>query len=362
MKPLAGRAVLDLTKLLPGLYATLLLAELGAEVVKVEPPTGDPLRQLPPFLWSGQPAAFEALNRGTKSIALDLKDETDRKRFLHLAQRSDAVIEGFRPGVVKRLGVEYEAVKQQNPSSVYCALTGYGQTGPLHNHVGHDLNYAGLAGALGQTDQDRPALPGFQIGDINGGLFAALSVLGALWRREQTGEGQYLDISMTDCVAHGLGLHFAALVASDPTIKSPPLPLCGGYPFYNVYETKDGKWLSIGCLEPKFWAMLCGALGLDELIDQQFAEGSSRQKVVEALQDTFRSKSLKTWLDELDPMEVPIASVNTLREAMAHPQFQARGLFESTGVRSPIGFNQSPCSTTPAPKLGEHNEAFFGSM
>lgn len=349
MTPLQGKRVLDLTRLLPGPYATLLLAELGAEVLKIEPPQGDPLRRLPPYLSDGQSARFVALNRGKKSVVLDLKQAGDQEKFYALAAAADAVVEGFRPGVATRLGVDYDALIRIRPQIVYCSLSGYGQSGPYRNHVGHDLNYVGVAGMLGLSPH--PRIPGVQVGDLAGGMFAALGVVAALWAQEKNHQGQYLDVSLTDSALHWMGLHLAAGPSDGPQILS------GDYPFYSVYQTQDGRWLSVGCLEPKFWVALCERLGLGELVDQQFAEGKQRQRVYETLRDTFRAKPLAVWLKELDPTQIPVAPVHDVAGVLEDPQLKARGVLDPPGVRSPLAFSQNGRTLGPAPALGEHNDS-----
>lgn len=355
MQPLGGIRILDLTQLLPGPYATLLLADLGAEVVKVEPPGGDPMRLMPPFLSDGKSARFVALNRGKKSVALNLKDPADHAKLLSLVKTTGALLEGFRPGVMCRLRLDEPSLRALKPDLVYCSLSGYGQNGPYRDRVGHDLNYVGVAGLLSMTGAQQPAIPGVPVADLAGGMFAALRVLAAMWRQRQTGQGCYLDVSLTDSAFHWMLLHVAEAATTGEDPEPQEMPLTGGYPCYNVYQTQDGKWLTLGCLEPRFWEALCRALGLEALIPQQYAQGAQREAVFEQLRRLFRSKPLEAWLRELDPTRIPIGPVHGVCEALADAQVKARApaAFSPLGPRKAAGLER-------APALGEHNGQLLG--
>src|ERR1051325_8269833 len=237
--------VLDLSRMLPGPYASMMLGDLGAEIIKVEEPqAGDPTRHSPPLIGK-QSAAFQQVNRNKKSIALDLKQTEARDLFLRLAETSDVILEQFRPGVVDRLGIGYEVVKRLTPRVVYGALTGFGQTGPHRERSGHDMNYLALAGVLGLTtdERGRPVIPGVQIADLAGGMVAAFAILAALIARQRTGRGQYVDVSMFDVMLAMLAIPAAHHFAGKTIEVGGKYVLNGAYPFYNVYETSDGQYM-----------------------------------------------------------------------------------------------------------------------
>jgi len=359
---LKGIRVLDLTRLLPGPYATLLLADLGAEVIKIEEPgRGDPVRSLPPFV-GGESARFLALNRGKKSLTLDLKPEKGREIFLKLARTADIVIEGFRPGVVKRLGIDYEQIKRISPEIIYCSLSGYGQSGPYREHVGHDINYVARAGLLSLTGSDRPVIPGVPVADLSGAMFAAFSIISALFARERTKMGCYLDVSLTDAVISWLSLHLAETLVTGQPVRPNEQVLTGAFPCYALYETKDGRWLAIGALEEKFWRRLCEALDVPQFIPYQFA-GEEREEIFEKLREVFRSKTLSEWLDELYPTEIPIAPVLDLMEVVEDPHLRQRGLLERPGAAFPVGIRGvRRREDLPAPRLGEHTREILGGL
>lgn len=323
--------ILDLTRLLPGPYATQLLADMGAEVIKVEDPVvGDYAREVPPTGPDGVGVVFSAVNRGKRSVTLDLKSEEGREVFYRLVSEADAVVEQFRPGVAERLGVDFDTLEEHNSELVYCSLSGFGQTGPYRERVGHDLNYASIAGLVDMTrdgPDDDPTIPGVPVGDMAGGTFTALSVLGALLSNALgDGEGNYIDVSMTDAL-----LSFSQAVMPMALLGKDPRPgeteLTGEFPCYDVYETADGRYLSIAALEPKFWRELCRELDRPELEDQHRAEDpATRAAVRETLAETFRSAPLATWDSRLGDADVMFAPVKTPAEALEDPQVQHRGI------------------------------------
>jgi crotonobetainyl-CoA:carnitine CoA-transferase CaiB-like acyl-CoA transferase len=363
---LTGVRVIDLTRLLPGPYATQLLADMNADVVKVEDPdVGDYARSMAPKTPDGVGAIFAAVNDGKRSVTIDLKRDDGLAVFYELVADADVVIEGFRPGVAERLGVDDEAVREHNPDVVYCSLSGYGQTGPYRDRVGHDLNYASVAGLVDmtrtRTDGD-PAIPGYPIGDMAGGVFAAFSVVSALLGRSLGNRtGTSLDVSMTDAV-----LSFAQPVASAAFAGGDPRPreteLTGKLPCYDVYRTADDRYVSIAALEPKFWQNLCEALEHPDLVEKHHAEDDAvREAVRETLAATFRSQTQAEWEDELGDRDVMFAPVRTPKEAISDPHVTARGLVEDDGTSVPrIGFpaNASPPverdATSGLPGRGEH--------
>lgn len=367
---LRGARILDLSRLLPGPYATLLLADLGAEVIKIEEPgAGDPLRLTPPFIgnWG---AYFAALNRNKQSVILDLKTPTGREIFFKMATHADALLETFRPGVMERLGIDYDAVRRLNPKIVYCSLTGYGQTGPYRDRAGHDLNYVAVAGLLSLRGSEKPEIPGTPIADLSGGMAAALMILAALQRRERDGQGAYIDLSMTDVVFSWLAIHLAQLQATETAPRPSEAVLLGAFPCYAIYETADGKYVTVAALEPKFWKNLCVALDCTDHIPHQF-NSEMREEIFVGMRAIFKTKHRKEWLELLGSREVPIAPVNDLAEALADPQIAERhlvrqfspGAGELMQVAFPAkfkGLNEN--SDQPPPGLGQHTREVLQSL
>jgi crotonobetainyl-CoA:carnitine CoA-transferase CaiB-like acyl-CoA transferase len=371
---LEGIRVLDLSRLLPGPYCSMLLADLGAEVIKIEEPTlGDPLRWIPPRV-NDVGVAFLNVNRNKKSIALNLKHPPGAEVFRKLAERADVILEGFRPGVMERLGIGHEAISQINRRIVYCSLTGYGQDGPYRDRGGHDVNYISLAGVLGLTtdDQGRPVMPGVQMADLGGALAATIAILAALLARERSGRGQYIDVAMMD-VAVGLLPVAAATIFSGSSLGvGGRFGLNGLFPFYHVYETKDGQYLSVGTLEPKFWRNLCQALDRPDLADKQFASGQERQVLFAELRDIFRSKSRQEWLKVFAHADACCEPVLTLEEAFADPQVQHRQMLTEVEhpdvgmtrqLAAPFKLSETPATVrTAAPRLGEHTDEILQEL
>jgi alpha-methylacyl-CoA racemase len=327
--PLAGLRVLDLSRLLPGGYATLILADLGADVLKVEEPgRGDYIRAMPPFAPTGESGCHLALNRGKRSLTLNLKTDEGRAILRELARDADVVVESFRPGVMDRLGVGYETLRADNRGLVWCAISGYGATGPYVDRAGHDINYLAYAGALSFSGhrQTGPWMPGVQVGDLGGGgLPAVVAILVALRVRDATGEGQVCDISMTDGVFSWLTIHAGSYAASG----RPPQPgaelLNGGMAWYGVYECADGRHVAVGALEPQFFAVLVEALACPELAPAHL-DPARQDELRAAFAAAFATRPRAEWLALLEPMEACVAPVNDLSEAFADPQLQARGM------------------------------------
>ena len=347
---LDGIRVLDLTRLLPGPYATQLLADAGAEVIKIEDTgAGDYARMLPPITDAGTGAVFDAVNRGKKSVSLNLKTEEGRNAFLRLAEDADVIIEGFRPEVVDRLGVDYSTVRERNEEIVYCSITGYGQNGPLADRVGHDLNYIGRAGMLDLTREDensRPQIPGYPVADMAGGLFAAFSVLSALLSRELGNEaGEYIDIAMTDVV-----LSFSQAVVQPAFEGDRPEPggteLTGGLPWYDVYRTAEGEYVTFAALEPQFYRAFCEAVGRDDLIGAHATtDAAEREALRNELCEIFGSRTRKEWQETLEGVEAAVEPVYNLEETLEDEQIHARNLIWDEN-RPRIGF---PAQGTAAP-------------
>jgi crotonobetainyl-CoA:carnitine CoA-transferase CaiB-like acyl-CoA transferase len=325
--PLDGIRVLDLTRLLPGDFATWVLADLGAEVVKIEDTGGgDYMRWMPPMVGENS-AMFWALNRGKRAITLDLKQEAGRDVFMRLLEGADCVVEGFRPGVMDRLGLGYAELTRRKPDLVYCAITGYGQDGPYRERAGHDLLYnslAGLQGVTGTADGEL-AIPGFQIADLGaGGAGAALAVVSALLRRERDPQrrGGYLDVSMFDGVAAFMAPHMARHLAGETADGPGRMQLNGRYPCYRLYRAGDGRWMALAALEPKFWRAFCELVDRPDLLERQFDEDGAADEVAAVI----AARSRAEWEEILRHADVMLEPVNDLDEASKDPQLKARGL------------------------------------
>jgi len=352
----------------------MMLGDLGAEVIKVEEPKiGDPTRHTRPLV-DGQSAAFAQVNRNKKSIAIDLKQPAGRELFLKLAATADCILEQFRPGVVDRLGVGYNKVAEINPRIVYCSLTGFGQDGPHRDRSGHDLNYLALSGVLGLTtdEKGKPVIPGVQIADLAGGMIAGFAILAALLARERTGRGQYVDVSMFDVVVSMLPIPAAHHFAVRTIAVGGKYVLSGAYPFYNVYETSDGKYMTLGALEPKFWANFCRAVGREELIARQFDEGERRDDLFKEVASIFNSRSQADWTGSMRDADCCCEPVLSLTEAFSNEQTRARELIREVGrdtssVTDQLGFSYKlsetpPRETRPAPALGENTIALLDEL
>lgn len=374
-RPLEGLRVLDLTRLLPGGYATLLLADLGADVVKIEEPgKGDYIRWTPPMVGELS-SGHIALNRNKRAITLNLKSPEGRELFTRLVERYDVVVESFRPGVMDRLGVGWEALRAVNERLVYCAISGYGQDGPRAGVAGHDLNYIGYAGAQSIIgDAARPVVPGLQIGDLaGGGMAAVIAILAALTRRASTGRGDFCDVSMMDGVVSWLSIHAATFFATGQVPQRERAPLSGLYPCYRIYPAADG-WITVGALEPQFWAALCDALDRLDLKDDAYATGERRDEVVADLDKLFATRTRAEWMEHLDGKDVCVGPVNDFAEAFDDPQVRARAMvFEAElpggvhvkQVGNPIkigaGGDEAPWRLPP-PRMGEHTDAVLAEI
>ncbi len=359
---------------MPGGFCSLLLADFGADVVKVEDTgMGDYVRWAPPYYGSDaeqalgtRSALYLALNRGKRSIRLDLKSDRGREALLRLAPRYDVVLESFRPGVLERLGCGYEALREVNPRIVYCAITGYGQTGPNTGRAGHDMNYLGLNGLLGLTGEPdgRPIQSAGQIADLGGGaLMAAFGVMAALRERERSGEGQVVDVSMTDGSLAWLAMVAAQYLCDGRVPKRGEGQLAGGLLCYYPYEAADG-WVTCGALEPKFWRAFCKGVGRPELIDAQFEPpGSDSWRQVAEI---FRGRTRADWLAFNDEHDAMIEPVLDLDEALDSELVRERrmvveleqprlGTVRQLGV--PVKLSRTPgAAVRPAPALGEHTD------
>ncbi|HEY4717091.1 MAG TPA: CaiB/BaiF CoA-transferase family protein [bacterium] len=368
MTPLKNIVVLDLTRLLPGPLCTLFLADLGAEVIKIEDTgTGDYIRWLPPLL-DDNSAIYHALNRNKKSIKLDLKNDAGKEIFRRLAKNCDLAVEGFRPGTMDRLGVGYASLMKDNPRLIYCAITGYGQDGPYRDRAGHDINYISVAGLLGTNGVNggAPHVPGVPIADIGGGgLLGMVTILTALYQREKTGKGQFLDVSMMDGSIVFLMHHIAEVYGRGAPFRRGGETLTGGLACFTVYKTKDGKFISVGALEPKFWTNLLSLLGREDLLNKQFIY-DEQPFVKKELQEIFSQKTRNEWIELFGDKDVCCEPVYELDEIENDPHVRHRGIIkkirlkngsESVQVRTPVrGTGIAEARYNPAPAHGEHTE------
>ncbi len=380
--PLDGIKVLDLTKLAPGPFCTMFLADLGAEVIKIEepgPPTGRRADQAgaagtqgPISSFSSSP--YNALGRNKRSIGINLKSGAGKEIYFRLAERADVIVEEYRPGVAKRLGIDYEQLSARNPRLIYCAITGFGQNGPYRDLVGHDINYiatAGVLSMLGRPGQP-PTIPHNLVADYaGGGMHGAIGVLAALVARSQTGRGQYVDISMMDGSLAILAQAFSAFFAGGKLPQRGETIFDGGIPNYNVYLTKDGKYITIAAIEPWFFANLCRALGREDFIAHEF-DSSKRAEIARVFTETFKTKTRDEWFAILTRNDICAGRMLTFDEVPSDPQVLAREMIvevEGPGgqkikqVGVSLKFSDTPGSIRSlAPQLGQHTDEILGAL
>jgi len=357
--PLRGIRILDLSRLLPGPYATMLLGDLGAQVIKIETPgLGDYMRIIPPFVKDTRTgeevgAAFLMVNRNKKSVALNFRNARGKEIFLRLVRTADVILETFRPGAAEKWGIGYSVTRAINPRIVYCSLSGYGQSGPYRDRAGHDLNYIALAGLLAANGAaDGPPIPPMvQVADLSGGMLATISILAALIGREKTGVGQYLDVSLFDGALSWASTMMGGTYAAGKSVQRGRMQLNGGMACYNVYETRDGKYLTLGAIEPHFWAAFCKAVGREDL--------NARAQEFEAIPEVaaiFKTRTLDEWLALFQNVDACIEPVREFSETLNDPHVQQRGLVtEVDGVKqigSVFVFAENP--NLPPPRQGEH--------
>src|SRR6202171_816319 len=365
--PLTGIRVLDLTRLLPGPFCTMLLADMGADVIKIEDPDqGDYMRWSPPLV-DGQSVLFNAVNRNKRSVSLNLKSEAGRDLLLQLVEGAAVLVEGNRPGVMERLGLGWDVLHARNPRLVMCSITGYGQDGPFASRAGHDLNYMATAGGLGLNgEKGGPPIPlSVQVADIGGGgLQPAVAILGALVAVQRGAEGRWLDVSMTDAAVSWLALVLAARDAGEEVALGDQR-LAGRFACYRVYSCKGGGFFSVGALEPKFWAALCVAIERPELVAVQFAEGPEGEAAQRAMEEVFASRTRSEWERALAGLDVCCEPVLDLGEVASHPQVAARQLIENrkTGVEvRPAVQMRVDWRRRDPPGLGEHSAEILGGV
>lgn len=346
---LEGLKILDLTSFLPGPWCTQIMADYGAEVTKIEiPGSGDAMRG-----FGGETDYFSLLNRGKKSVTLNLKDVRGKEIFIEFVKQADILVEGFRPGVMEKIGLDYAKLVKIKPDLIYCAITGYGQSGPYKSRAGHDLNFLALSGILDTIGSKNgpPVIPGVQIADIGGGgLFALFGIMAAIYYRESTGQGQYIDVSMLDGLLSWLPL-VAAECFSGSKIKRGQTMLTGKLACYNIYKTKDDKYMSLAALEPKFWQEFCIAVEREDLLDKQYQP--DQESLENSLRGIFRQKTRTEW-----------EQVFVSKDACCEPVLEVERIVDFSDAKKvinqlgyPVKFSAAfPCETTLSPTLGAHTE------
>jgi crotonobetainyl-CoA:carnitine CoA-transferase CaiB-like acyl-CoA transferase len=360
--PLENIRVLDLSRQLPGPFCSAMLGDLGADVITIAAPN-DPLGVGIPFL-----------TRNKRHMTLNLKTPEGGEIFARLVADADVLLEGFRPGVTTKLGIDYATLKREHSRLIYCSISGYGQNGPYRDKVGHDLNYIGYAGVAGVmgTEGGPPVVPGVQIADIGGGtLMAVVGILSAILAREHTGAGQLVDIAMLDGAFAFNVFHILMQMIGRPTGRG-ETQLTGHYACYQVYECADGKYVTVGALEPHFWVNLCRHFGREDLIPLQFTEGEDRQRVLAFFRDAFKRKSRDEWVRELEPIDICFGPVNDIAEAIDDPQIRARGMIleeehpvygRVKTLGSPIKLDATPASIRRGPHtFGQHTDEVLGEL
>ena len=361
MKPLKGIRIIDFTTLLPGPLATLMLSDAGAEVIKVEKEGGEDLRK--------ESILFAMLNRGKKSIVVNLKKEESRKKILELIKKCDVLIEQFRPGVMKKFGLDWNNIKKINKKIIYCSITGYGQSGIKKNKAGHDINYLAESGLLSLSTfaNGKPSIPFTQVADIAGGSYPAfMNILLALFKTNKTGLGCFLDVSMYENLIPLAWLGLTKSLIEKKNVKSNSLHLNGGIARYNIYETKDNKFLALGALEDKFWKKFCKIINAPYKV---LNEELTPKKLINTINKIIKLKTEKFWKNKFDKEEnVCCTSINSLSQFLNDPHILNKKIFSNKVMTSNNKFNLIPTSldrslvklrkTNHSPKLGQHNNLF----
>jgi alpha-methylacyl-CoA racemase len=386
MLALEGVKILDLSALVPGAFCTMLLGDLGADVLKIEAPRVNILRgrsRAIPEEKQRKAAAYYALDRNKKSIVINLKSEEGRAMFYRLCQHADVVVEGFRPGVARRLKVDYDTISELNPRIVYCSLSGYGQDGPYQTFPGHDINYIAMAGVLGLigSSQGRPVVPLNLVADFAGAaLYGALGISVALVARSKTGKGQYVDVAYMDGAISLMTWFNCGYFFDGSMLKRGESWLHGAYPYYGVYETKDGKYITIGCLEPHFWENLCRFLGKEGYVPYGFAlehafhkpQGEKWNEIHSSLKEVFLTRTRDEWFELLIRNDVPAGKVNTPDEVFNDPQVLHRQMVievehPTLGKVKQVGVAPRLCGTpgkvrSLSPLPGEHTDEILQKL
>lgn len=367
---LKGITVLDLTRLLPGPMATMHLADQGADVIKVEDRAKGDYARSDLALGKSMSALFHAVNRGKKSVALDLKATSDKAAFLQLVDGADVVVESFRPGVMESLGLGPATLRNRNPALIVCSITAYGQSGPLATHPAHDNNmcgYNGVADQFARSDDNQIAAPNFQIADIaGGGLTAVMAITMALLRREREGLGATIDLAMSEASLAAAVMPFAMRQAFGATPKAGQDILTGALACYGYFRCKDDKHIAVGALEPKFWRAFCAAVGRPEWIMRQMSLADAAEDLRAEMSELFLTKTRDEWAEKLEPVKACVTPVLSLEEAIAHEHFLERGLFSTfedaqDGAFTRIGApflvdGERAMPSAPAPRHGEHSD------
>ena len=374
-QPLAGIKILDCTRLLPYQYCTMLLGDLGAEVLKVEEPREGDYGRWGDGARTYESDAFVMANRNKKSMKLNLKHDKGKEILKKLAVEYDVLIESFRPGVMDRLGVGYEDMKQVNPAIIYCSTTGFGQTGPYRRMVGHDINYLGYSGILAWTGEHtgRPVVPGIPIGDMaGGGLVTAMAVLSALVGRERTGKGQYIDVGQADVLLSLNIRNTAEVLARRKGRTARPVDVRGLSLCYNTYKTSDDKFVALGAVEPKFWSNFCKTVGKEEWVENHLLRYEDGSEMTEALKTLFASKSRDEWEKIFKDVESCITPVLTPDEALENEHYKERGMIftmddPDRGEILQIGFpakfsDELNFKRSPAPFFGQHTDEVLAGI
>jgi crotonobetainyl-CoA:carnitine CoA-transferase CaiB-like acyl-CoA transferase len=385
--PLEGIRILDLSRMLPGPYCSMILADLGAEVIHINNPRY-PYANPPPFYQKGRyrESAFNSiLMRNKKSISLNLKSEKAREIFYELVKGADVVLETFRPKVTTKLKIDYDVLSKINESIIYCSLTGYGQYGPYEQIAGHDMNYVGLCGILNlnrerqlygeHLSERKPIVPGIQAADIGGGLVAAIGILGAIIGRNNHPQkkGQNIDVSMLDSVLSFMPMAAAINFSKELNdgIQNENI-LHGSVPFYSIYKTKDNRYVSVGAIELKFWHALCNGLEREDLKNKQTVRGKEREYVFHELKKEFSKKTLSEWIEAFKGLDACVMPIKSFNEACQDPQIMARNMVVSLthpkfgqvpNIASPIKYSHTPLSIrTLAPKVGQHTKEILKEL
>jgi crotonobetainyl-CoA:carnitine CoA-transferase CaiB-like acyl-CoA transferase len=373
--PLEGYRVLDLSAVFPGSLCTHILADFGAEVIKIESPAGgDPGRSIPPLV-KNTGVFFHMLNRNKKSVTLDIRDPRGRKILLTLVEQADVFVENTRPGNLGKIGLGYDDLTRINPRIVYCSITGFGQDGPFRDIPAHEINFLALSGILGLIGGKKgaPAIPDIQIAGAGaGGMNAAMGILSALLRRERTGKGQYIDAAILDGLTPFVALSMCLFMQNGKEHRRGESLVGGGYAFWNVYRTKDDRYITLGCWEKKYWENFCRAVNREELAREQFAPPPRQNEIIGEIQALFMERTKDEWLAFLNPNDICYAPVNSLEEALEHPQIRHRGLWfkgkhpedgEIPQPGFPLKFNEDqPGWRTPPPGPGEHTREILGEI
>ena len=352
---LKGIRVLDLSTLLPGPMCSLFLADLGAEVIKVESLNGDLMRKFESY--ANKSPYFSSLNRNKKSIALNLKTDDGKKIFMKLAKDADVILEGFRPGKIDSLGLGYANIKKINPKIIYCSITGYGQKGKYRDKAGHDLNYSSLSGLLDVMSAS-PSVPGVQVADVGSALIAAFSVASCLFNRERNGKGNYIDLSVFNSALSLISIHIAHRSVSG----NAKTVLSGSKPCYNVYETKDKKYVSLGAIENKFWQSFCNAVKRRDFLQKQFDSS-----IINEMNKVFKSKTMNDWLGLNDKYDFCCEPVKKVEEVINDADLNNKGsIITLDGIKQvplPVIFSSlGRLDYSISPKLGEHTEEILSEI